>query len=103
MPTAGTRSAGCTVGPRLPRSDFENLLAVVLPAVRADGVRQLHLTAGAVRAADERRGGRLPLRPAGPGVAARGLPLRNGHVGYSFVESSASTCRAASAAQRGSS
>ena len=83
-----------------PLSNFEDLLAVVLPAVLAGRVRKLELTARAVRARRQRRCAGLPLRPAGPGITARGLPLRDGHVGYSsgrFV-----TRAAASAAQRGS-
>src|ERR1700722_3529932 len=66
-------------------SDGQYLLAVVLTAVRAHRVRQLGLTAGAIRADRERWSGRLPLRAASPGVAARHLPLRNGHGTYSSM------------------
>src|SRR5579875_2991248 len=64
-------------------SDGQNLLAVVLPAVGARGVRQLHLPAGAVRATHQRRRGGLPLGPARAGVAARHLAFGNGHGSYS--------------------
>jgi len=80
------------------RQNREDLLAVVLAAVSNRRCAAVLLTAGAVRAGDEGRRGRLPLRPARASVAARLPPLRNGHGGYScFVWS-----KAASAAQRGS-
>src|SRR6202012_2772913 len=58
---------------------IQDLPAAVRTARRAGGVRQL--LGVAVAALDQRHRGSLPLRAAGPGVAARHLPLRNGHFG----------------------
>ena len=77
--------AGCLVQPtrcgwRHPGpkgSDLEDLTTVVRPADGAHGVRQLRRPA--LRAGDGRHRGRLPLRPARPGVAARHSALRYGH------------------------
>src|SRR5690606_24844693 len=64
-------------------SGFEHLAALalgpVLPAGRAGGVLQVRLAAGRVDADDGGDDCRLPLCTARPGVAARHLPLRNGH------------------------
>src|SRR5215212_4596063 len=76
-PSASSSEDGCGNGRGPPvtltawarESDREDLLVVVRPAVGAGRVRQLRLAAGAVLAEDQRRGGSLPLRPAGPGVA----------------------------------
>src|SRR5687768_5999329 len=76
-------------------SDLEDLTAVVGAADAAGGVRQLRrLALGAGHGRDR---GRLPVRPAGPGVAARHLALRDGHGTYSSVFD-----RLRKAAQRGS-
>src|SRR5215207_7564945 len=80
-PSASSSEDGYGLGGGLPGtgSDREDLLVVVRPAVRAGRVRQLRPAAGPVLAADERRGGRLPLRPAGPGVAPGHPALRDCH------------------------
>src|SRR5215213_11525804 len=80
-PSASSREDGCGNGrgPPVTGSDREDLLVVVRPAVRAGGVRQLRLAAGAVLTEDQRRGGSLPLRPAGPGVAPGHPALRDCH------------------------
>src|SRR5688572_5479156 len=77
-------------------SDVENGAVVVGAAVGAGLVLELLLAAATAR--DQRGRGGLPLRPSRSGVAARHLPLGNGH-GYlssvvSFV-SCASACKAA--------
>src|SRR5580693_3858130 len=56
----------------------EDLTAPVRAAGRAGHVRQLGLVA--LRAADQRRRGGLPVRAAGSGVAAGHSPLGDGHV-----------------------
>src|SRR6266576_2742493 len=86
MPSASASSAGLDgwAAAAMPTpSDLKNLLAVVLATCRTRSVRQLGLTARAVRAGDQVRRTGLPLRPARAGVAARHLALRNGHFGNS--------------------
>src|SRR4030095_10081564 len=57
--------------------DLNDLTPTVVPAVLADGVRQLGLPAlGAGRVG---RGHRLPMRPAVPGLGPRRLTLGDGH------------------------
>src|SRR6266581_1608253 len=88
MPSASASSAGLdgwAAGMPTP-SDREDLLAVVLATCRTRGVRQLGLATRTVRAGDQVRRTGLPLRPARAGVAARHLPLRNGHFGYSSIQ-----------------
>src|SRR5215204_4688006 len=80
-PSASSSEDGYGLGGGLPGtgSDREDLLVVVRPAVRAGRVRQLGPAARPVLAADQRRSRRLPLRPAGPGVAPGHPALRNCH------------------------
>src|SRR5215203_4839718 len=80
-PSASSSEDGCGNGrgPPVTGSDRENLLVVIGPAVAARGVRQLGPAARPVLALDQRRGRRLPLRPAGPGVAPGHPALRDCH------------------------
>src|SRR5580658_6503311 len=71
-PRAARRAAGFASGGR------DHLAPVVGPAGRARRVRQLWVAA--VRAGDELRCRRLPLRPARPRVATRHLSLRYRHL-----------------------
>src|SRR5205814_4314693 len=64
-------------------SDLDDLAAVVRAADAAGGVRQFRRPA--LRAGDGGDGGGLPLRPAGPGVAARHPALPNGHDWLPFL------------------